>query len=486
MAGSLHGSVDFGAGPVDQVADSGFWNAGDLVLLALDEETGETLWSQQYPGVGESSAGSRFLDVGVDSGGQIVVLGMFEDVLNVGQGAYETEQGPYGGDTDAFIAAFQPDGSPKWSHHLKDPEHYVWMGQVAIDPWDNIAVTGALGNELTLGDQYVEVNGGESWLLQLDRCGTLLWAKTVRPCGGCGGGAGVGATLHPRDLAVDGQGDLVVTAEWAGPLNLQDALLTDWSGGVDGMIAWIDGSGQKVLEPDLSLPICVPSIEPETLSVALTGPGGGRVVSDPEGIDCPGECSGVFASLSEITLTATPDDDASFAGWSGACSGLGTCKIVLAQHTEVEARFERPALLWSAAWGHEAGESIVDLVQHPDGGVTWIGGAGGGTFDVGFGPEEGLAYQQLVLVHLDAGGVPAWHHAWPMSDAYSAMERVALAPDGGVVVTGKIAEPTDFGGGELAPSGSQGRFLARYTADGQHMWSETYPMKGGQRCPGCP
>ena len=30
-----------------------------------------------------------------------------------------------------------------------------------------------------------------------------------------------------------------------------------------------------------------------------------------------------------VTLTATPDATSTFAGWSGACSGTGTCTLTM-------------------------------------------------------------------------------------------------------------------------------------------------------------
>jgi hypothetical protein len=79
-----------------------------------------------------------------------------------------------------------------------------------------------------------------------------------------------------------------------------------------------------------------------TLSVSKTGLGSGTVTSSPSGINCGNTCSRSFASGTSITLTATPASGSTFDGWSGSCSGTGTCNVSMAQARSVTARFELP------------------------------------------------------------------------------------------------------------------------------------------------
>ncbi|MHA2647234.1 MAG: InlB B-repeat-containing protein, partial [bacterium JZ-2024 1] len=55
------------------------------------------------------------------------------------------------------------------------------------------------------------------------------------------------------------------------------------------------------------------------LNVAVTGQG--SVSSNPVGINCPGDCSEVYLTLTVVTLTATPAPGWGFLNWSGDCSG---------------------------------------------------------------------------------------------------------------------------------------------------------------------
>jgi photosystem II stability/assembly factor-like uncharacterized protein len=77
----------------------------------------------------------------------------------------------------------------------------------------------------------------------------------------------------------------------------------------------------------------------ETLSVTLAGTGSGSVTSSPSGITCPSTCSANFNSGTVVTLTAAAAAGSTFAGWSGACSGTGTCSVTMSAAKSVTATF---------------------------------------------------------------------------------------------------------------------------------------------------
>jgi hypothetical protein len=63
-------------------------------------------------------------------------------------------------------------------------------------------------------------------------------------------------------------------------------------------------------------------------------------VSDATGaIHCPSACSNAYTANTPVTLTATPSSGSTFAGWSGACSGTGTCQVTMSADTAVTATF---------------------------------------------------------------------------------------------------------------------------------------------------
>jgi phospholipase C len=81
------------------------------------------------------------------------------------------------------------------------------------------------------------------------------------------------------------------------------------------------------------------AVPSSSLVVTMSGAGTGTVTSNPSGISCPTTCSASFANGTQVTLTAVPSTGSSFGGWSGACSGTGTCVVTLNAATTVNALF---------------------------------------------------------------------------------------------------------------------------------------------------
>jgi alpha-tubulin suppressor-like RCC1 family protein len=91
------------------------------------------------------------------------------------------------------------------------------------------------------------------------------------------------------------------------------------------------------------------------LSVVKSGAGNGTVSSLPAGIDCGSVCSASYIVGSTVTLTATPDGTSTFTGWSGACTGTGTCSVAVEGAISVSASFGAgtPCVVQvTAGWGN--------------------------------------------------------------------------------------------------------------------------------------
>lgn len=93
-------------------------------------------------------------------------------------------------------------------------------------------------------------------------------------------------------------------------------------------------------------PTPVPSPTPTTtppattnFTLTVTKVGNGTITSMPNGISCGTSCSASFASGNSVNLTATPATGNTFTGWTGACSGTGTCTVSMTAARTVGATF---------------------------------------------------------------------------------------------------------------------------------------------------
>ena len=77
-------------------------------------------------------------------------------------------------------------------------------------------------------------------------------------------------------------------------------------------------------------PVTTPS---HTLTIQITGTGSGTVICDG------GACAASYPEGTKVTLAALPATGSSFSGWSGACTGTGSCEVTIDSDTTVGAAF---------------------------------------------------------------------------------------------------------------------------------------------------
>lgn len=75
------------------------------------------------------------------------------------------------------------------------------------------------------------------------------------------------------------------------------------------------------------------------LVVTRAGSGSGTVTSSPPGIDCGTSCGANYAAGTSVMLAAAAAANSVFGGWSGACTGTGSCLVTMSALREVTATF---------------------------------------------------------------------------------------------------------------------------------------------------
>jgi endoglucanase len=100
-----------------------------------------------------------------------------------------------------------------------------------------------------------------------------------------------------------------------------------------------DWTGIDHVRYDVIRPFLVPGTAPTKLVLTVTASGSGTVTSAAAGINCGAACGGSYLSGTSITLTATPTNGSTFAGWSGACTGTAPCTVAMTATRSVTATF---------------------------------------------------------------------------------------------------------------------------------------------------
>jgi Fibronectin type III domain/PASTA domain/Divergent InlB B-repeat domain len=66
-----------------------------------------------------------------------------------------------------------------------------------------------------------------------------------------------------------------------------------------------------------------------TLTITKSGAGSGTVTSNVGGINCGAVCAADFDAGTAVTVTAAAGSGSKFAGWTGACTGAGSCTVTM-------------------------------------------------------------------------------------------------------------------------------------------------------------
>lgn len=171
-------------------------------------------------------------------------------------------------------------------------------------------------------------------------------------------GAVFQADVQPVQLALAVQGDGRASAEPPGPRYAPGTVvtLTATPGAGQRFVGWEGDAdcadGQLTMQADRG---CTARFEADPALAALTlqTSGGGRVLSTPAGLVCPGQCVAYFRLGSSVVLTAEPPAGTRIV-WGGGCGATqgGSATLVLAAAATCGVAFEPPpAQGWQAVGG---------------------------------------------------------------------------------------------------------------------------------------
>ena len=134
--------------------------------------------------------------------------------------------------------------------------------------------------------------------------------------------------------------------------------------------------------------------------------------------------------------------------------------------------------LWSARFGDSVGQHGLEACFDGEGNI-FVTGYFWGSVDFGGGALTAVGNVDFFVAKFDAEGNHLW--SWHDGNAVDLLGQcIATDADGNVLVAGQIMSstaPVDLGGGSLAGPGTI--FLAKYEADGHHLWSARHGGSDG-------
>jgi hypothetical protein len=84
-----------------------------------------------------------------------------------------------------------------------------------------------------------------------------------------------------------------------------------------------------------------PAAPPAQYTLTVATSGSGTVTSAPTGIGCGSDCVETYPAGTAVTLKPSSKGGWVFGGWTGACSGTGSCTVTLSGDRAVQATFVR-------------------------------------------------------------------------------------------------------------------------------------------------
>ena len=203
VAGTFTGSLDFGGTPLSA-------NTEDVYLAKLDAD-GNHLWSRHFAGENWQSV----QDLELSNSGAIVIAGYLNGSVDFGGGVLTSA-----GSGDAYVACFDASGNHLWSKSFGDASEQRAYA-VGIDADDNVFLAGMMWGNVDFGGGVFNVAGGSDiFLASFDANGDYRFSRRF----------GDDKNQGLSGIALDADGNVVLTGYFEGALNFGGGVLNSTSG----------------------------------------------------------------------------------------------------------------------------------------------------------------------------------------------------------------------------------------------------------------
>ncbi|HKW13024.1 MAG TPA: SBBP repeat-containing protein, partial [Candidatus Krumholzibacteria bacterium] len=301
---------------------------------------------------------------------------------------------------------------------------------IAVDAAGNVVVVGGFSQAVSFGGPTLVSDSGSEdiFMAKYDANGAHLWSKRF---GGPGSDVASG-------VAVDGSGNIFVTGSFHGAVNFGGGNVVSPGGNASMFLAKYDANGAHQWSEGFG-----GAGDPNSGAVgnAIALDGSGNVV-----------VAGTFAGTVNLG--------------GGNVVGAGNFDMFLAKYDA------NGAHQWSHGFGGVGFDWGLGVAVDGSGNVVATGNFEG-TVNFGGGNLVSAGGYDMFLAKYDPNGVHVWSRRFGGSGGDQG-SGVAVDGSGNVVVTGAFEGTANFGGANLVSAGSGDIFLAKYTANGVHQWSERF------------
>ncbi|MEO7329076.1 MAG: hypothetical protein ABI193_10885, partial [Minicystis sp.] len=299
---------------------------------------------------------------------------------------------------------------------------------LATDSSGNIFVTGHFGGVVNFGNGPLTSAGNEDmFLVKFNPGGQSIWSKRF----------GSAQREWGSSLAVDGNGDVVVTGLFDSSVNFGGGTLTA-AGGYDIFLAKFDSSGAYIWAK-----IFGDSGLQRASGVAVDG--AGNVFVEGTNWDTVNFGSGPLTSTGPNgALTLAKFDPGGAPLWSHIFQNTGNAYAPVCSGVAVDGQ-----------------------------GSAVIAGAFYGSIDFGAGSLVSAGKLDAFVVKLDPGGNLTWVKRFG-DGLYQEVSHAAVDPNGNIFLTGNFNGSLNFGSGSMVSVGLGDIFLAKLDPSGNGLWSKRF------------
>jgi len=215
-------------------------SSGADAFIAKFASNGTCVWSTYY--------GGAAVDIGIslafDTAGYLFVAGRTNSTTGIATpGSHQpTKAGNISG-YDAFLLKMDTSGTPVWSTYFGGNFNEGSVGfSMCIDRYNNIYMTGNTNSSTGIATpsafQLTKSGSDDGFIAKFNNQGSLLWSTYY----------GSNLTDNINSITTDTSGNLIVVGHTQSPIGLStvNAYLEIGNGNIDGFIAKLDSSGQRL------------------------------------------------------------------------------------------------------------------------------------------------------------------------------------------------------------------------------------------------